>query len=245
MLVSFTQTYADNRKSLYKMYAKDSVLIDFKNQFDLNIHSFHNCSKDTIHFYKKHNYVKNSEYWEFMGIPYSETIKTLRDRLFEMGATHFFWSQDDTFAQSNEIYHDGLLDYIKTQERDFLIRLGYDINMIKRISPYPIEINKKLNLYQTNSFYCVKSDCSSMCDHPYIASIDVMEKIWLDEYLDQYTNVWKLEKRMLMNRFSKEYLEMLLPDKILFRNHNLIGKNKRFRLSEINNLKQRGIYART
>jgi len=60
MLVSFTQTYGSGRDELFGIYFRDKRLIEFKNHFDHNIYSFHNCEQSLIDNFKKHNTIKNS-----------------------------------------------------------------------------------------------------------------------------------------------------------------------------------------
>ena len=132
MLVSFTQTYGSGRDELFDIYFRDKRLIDLKNHFDQNIYSFHNCQKSTIDKFKEmsEGVIKNpfilefntSEYFgreQWFDDGYTGTIRKLKEHLRNIGCTHFFFSQDDTFSsiQNKDIDWKEFIDYIRSTIR--------------------------------------------------------------------------------------------------------------------------------
>jgi hypothetical protein len=92
MLVSFRQTYGDNRKELYDIFSRDRRLLDLYNICDLNIQSFHNCSEETIDYFKERIHIERPLYLEFRNISYTETIREIKNRIKEIGArTHWIF----------------------------------------------------------------------------------------------------------------------------------------------------------
>jgi methyl coenzyme M reductase subunit C-like uncharacterized protein (methanogenesis marker protein 7) len=124
MLVSFTQTYGKGRNELIDIHFRDKRLIDLKNHFDLNIYSFHNCEQSTIDKFKELNkgIINNVVILEFDDEHYTQTIKKIKLYLKEIGCTHFFFSQDDTFSvfENEDVDWEELIDYICEFNNDFM-----------------------------------------------------------------------------------------------------------------------------
>jgi len=239
MLVSFRQTYGDGRDELYEILSKDERLLEFYNLFDLNIVSFHNCSEKTIQNYKKLNRVKNVEYIEFNGITYGECISKLKKKLYDIGCTYFFFTQDDTFSHiSDWLNFEELINYIKEQTENFLICFSYfkyslDHDAISSIS------GKSFNLYKFTTADFKERCMWPMDDSPYICTIDLLNKIYDSRYCE-FKNIWDAEF-YLRDKFKKEIMpKYIIADMHpLFRNFNLIGRNTGSRETEIELLKKR------
>lgn len=241
MIVSFTQTYGNNRRLLYVAYSRDKRMIEFKNHFDLNLHSFHNCAKETIDFYKKVNSVPNSEYLIFNGISYPQTIKYLKDKLKEIGATHLFFSQDDTFSDHNEhLDFKELIDTVKQFQKKFLLSLNYFRFIVKPESHIFLS-RKTFNIYKITTYDYVKNHMWGMDDSPYICSTDLLDTIYDDNYL-KFKNIWDAEF-YLRDKFAKNIISRFLiaEEFPLFKNYNIIGKNVGGKEKELNLLKEKGI----
>jgi hypothetical protein len=242
MLVSFTQTYGNNREILHKFYSKDNYLKEFKSHFDINFHSFHNCSQKTIDYYKSINIVKNTEYLIFNNKSYGECILQLKNILKDIGCTHFFFSQDDTFsANEREPYYNKIIEYIKEQSNNFTLVLQYPYNGGFRNSGLkPIKIKDCFYIYKSDTLTFNKYEGGwSVCDNPYIATIDMV----FDMYDDTYTsidNIWDCEI-YLSNKYKNKNIPRYFVDHSLFMNYNLIGPYAKKENELKNKLKLRGI----
>ena len=58
-ICAFSQTYGNSRNELYRYLTNNKLSIDFRNEFDLNIYSFHNSDRDYI------DTVKNKKYFQY------------------------------------------------------------------------------------------------------------------------------------------------------------------------------------
>jgi len=241
MLVSFTQTYGDDRTKLHEIYSRDKRLIEFKNCFDLNIHSFHNCSLRTIENYKKLNKVKNSEYMIFNDVPYSFTIKALKIKLKNIGCTHFFFSQDDTFSADNDnVDWDELTEYIKEFKGNFMINLYYNIDHIN--STYiPLDIKNSFSVYYLTTINFAKKTWAGMDDQAYICTSDLLPIIY-DSLYEKKGSVWGCEM-YLKEKFSKSAIPRYVTNKTIFRNYNILGRNINRKLENIRDLYRKKLYA--
>jgi len=242
MLISFTQTYGNDRSKLHEIYSRDKRLIQFKNMFDINIHSFHNCNKETIDNYKNLNKVKNSIYLEFNNIPYSQTIKHLKYFLKEKGCTYFFFSQDDTFSDENS-YIDWveLLDYVKEHNKNFMLDLHHVTDMLD-IRIKLNEIKNTFNVYHLTSLDFHEKIQFAMDDSPYICSIDMLDVIYDDKYVQQ-GSVWNSERYLFEKFKTVKINRYLLSDlKKTFKNYNIFGRTTHHRDFWIKQLKQKGLY---
>ena len=237
MLVSFTQTYGNDRTQLYEIYSKDEKLIEFKNLFDTNIHSFHNCHPKTIEKYKKFNKVKNTKYLYFNNIKYPLIIRKLRGELFKLRCTHFFFSQDDTFSDNNNwIDWKEFLDYVKLYSENLMISLRWYPEYF-RGDLKPLEINETFKIYEKTSFDFYSIGGFSMDDSPYICTMDLFDKIYNDEYM-KLDNIWEAEL-YLMEKFSKENIPRFITDKSLFKCYNIIGRTLGNKSRSIQELKRK------
>jgi hypothetical protein len=243
MLVSFTQTYGNDRSKLHEIYSVDKRMIELKNLFDINIHSFHNCNHETITNYKKLNKVNNSMYLEFNNISYPKTIGELKNILKDIGCTHFFFSQDDTFSADNDnIDWKELITYLKEQDSNFMMNLCYNTDLIDiRIKPFLIK--NTFNVYYTSSFNFRDISAYSMDDSPYMCTIDFIDIIYDNIYINEFKSVWDSE-RYLNKKFSNiEIPRYLLSDYgNLFKNYNMFGNLTAKKEIHIKELKAKNLY---
>ena len=241
MLASFTQTYGDDRLKLHEIYSRDKRLIEFKNHFDLNIHSFHNCNLRTIENYKKLNKVKNSEYLIFNDVPYSFTIKALKIKLKNIGCTHFFFTQDDTFSADNDdINWDELIEYVNVSKGNFMLNLYYNIDHIN-FSLKPNVIKNSFNVYNLTTADFARETWAGMDDQAYICTLDLLPIIY-DSLYEKKEDVWNCEM-YLKEKFSKSVIPRLVTDKTIFKNYNILGRTVHKRLENIRDLYRKNLYA--
>jgi len=242
MLVSFTQTYGNDRGKLHEIYSRDKRLIEFKNLFDINIHSFHNCNRETIDNYKNLNKVKNSIYLEFNDITYGETIQQLKQKLKELNCTHFMFIQDDQFSGADYYQVDWveLIEYVKEQTNDFLLSLFYYPEMVGNQKEPDIK-KETFSVYYSDSICFYNSHIMSMDDTSYICTMDLVDIIYDDVYCKEFNDIWNCEF-YLAKKFSKIKLTRNYTNKQLIKTYNIIGKSLDHKDNYIYLLKKKKIY---
>jgi len=242
MLVSFRQTYGNERSKLYEILFNDKKLIELYNLCDLNIVSFHNCSDETIENYKGLNSVKNTEYLVFNDIEYGECIRRLKIKLHEIGCTHFLFTQDDTFSGDNDLIDwNEFVNYIKIHSSNFMLSLQYNQALenahILKIWPHgnpnpekdknplnlkPDEVLKTFNVFHLDSPVFVANTWAGIDDTPYVCTADLLEILYDDSYLES-GSVWECEMN-LKEKFQEISIPRFITDKIIARNYNFIGR---------------------
>jgi hypothetical protein len=77
-ICTFTQTYSNDREELFKFHNNDLSDIYFRNQFDLNIYSFHNCSTEYVDKLLQYEYfqkIKNLKIFRYNDISYTDSFE--------------------------------------------------------------------------------------------------------------------------------------------------------------------------
>jgi len=242
MIVSFRQTYGNERHKLYEVYSKDQRLKELQNLCDVNIHSFHNCNKGTIEKYKMFNNSNNVEYLTFNGVSYTHTIKELKKKLKEMGCTHFLFTQDDTFSKdNNHIDWKELIDYVKEHTDNFMLNLSLNTDMVD-IRIQPNDKRETFNVFHLTSKTFNDVGMFPMDDSSYICTIDMLDEIYDDEYLSK-GSVWDAEY-YLFDKFKKSVIpRFLIADyNIVFMNYNIYGRTISKKDKNIELLRSKGLY---
>lgn len=217
MKVSFTQTYGDDRKHLLFYQMNDEKIVKFKNMFDVNIFSFHNCSDDVIDYFWSINKIKNVKVLRFDYESYTQCIKDLMKILKDLNTELFFFIQDDALSFNN-IDYNKLLDSI---EPGMFVSLGVDIKLMKS---KPRNINGMFNEYWSEDF--IKSNMWSYSDNPFLTSFNILESIYDDEYFN-IGNIWSAEL-LLHQKYQGKNLVRHILNKVVFDNVNTIGLTAMF-----------------
>lgn len=245
MIASFTQTYGNERDLhyrdvLYEGYAKDSRLIEFKNMLDVNFHSFHNCDQRLIDKYKSLNKVKKTVYLEFGEIPYGETIRELLRQLDILGVTHLFFTQDDSFSgPGTGVDLTEFLNYVKRFKDNFMVNLAVDPDYLNH-PDLPTDKHETFTVYHSNTKDFARACKFAMDDSPYIATMDIVHRIYDDYYLNDRRTIWRIEENMADHCASYAIPRYVL-DKITFKNYNIIGFNLGGKKPDVTELLERGI----
>jgi len=223
MLVSFRQTYGDERWKLYEILSKDKRMIEFYNMCDLNIQSFHNCSKKTIEYFNIHNKIKNNKQLIFNNISYTDCISEMKKELKKVKTAHFFWAQDDSFSDNNkDVDLNELIEYVKSHKLNFMLNLAHNKEMMW--IEYPVEEHKTFNILKASTISWSETGRWSMDDSPYICTVDIIDEIYDETFLTKYFDVWKSEE-YLNEKYKKIKLPRYLLDKqIIFKNYNILGR---------------------
>jgi hypothetical protein len=245
MIASFTQTYGNEREvgqrsMLYKAQARDERMIEFKNMLDINIFSFHDNHQSEIEEYKSLNNVKKAVYLEHYDVTYTDTIRELLRQLEILGVTHLFWTQDDSFSAENEDLDLGeLLDYVKGFKENFMINLAVDPEYLNHLQ-LPTDELKTFTVHHSNTKDFSRAGKFAMDDSPYIATMDVVELIYGEYYLEDQRTIWRVEENMAEHCASWK-IPRFIPDRELFRNYNIIGRTVSEEKKEARRLIEKGI----
>ena len=223
MIISLRQTYGDDRKELYDILSRDEKLIDLYNQCDINIQSFHNCSKETIEYFKSVVKLRNPLYLEFNNIPFTQTVKRVVELVKDSKADHFLWTQDDTFSTQRIVDWNELLGYVNEYEKGLLISLTLLTNIIN-ITLIPDEKLKSFNVWKLDTHYIGEKMYFAMDDSPYICSTDMLDVIYGEEYFE-YDCVWTAEQ-FLFRKFNDVNIpRYVISDYVsVLKNYNLYGR---------------------
>jgi hypothetical protein len=245
MIASFTQTYGNEREPgqrdmLYGAQAKDERMIEFKNMLDVNFFSFHDNHRSEIDHYKYLNKVEKSVYLEHYDVTYTDTIRELLRQLEILGVTHLFWTQDDSFSAENEdLDLNELLDYVKGFKENFMINLAVDPEYLHHLQ-LPSDQLKTFTAYHSNTRDFSRAGKFAMDDSPYIATMDIVELIYGEYYLEDQRTIWRVEENMAEHCASWK-IPRFIPDRELFRNYNIIGRTVSEEKKEARKLIEKGI----
>ena len=245
MIASFTQTYGNERDLhyrdvLYEGYARDSRLIEFKNMMDVNFHSFHNCDQRLIDKYKALNKVEKTVYLEHGEVLYTDTIRELLRQLDILEVTHLFFSQDDTFSgEDRTVDLVELLDYVKGFKENFMVNLAVSPKYLNHVE-LPTDKHRTFTVHHSNTKDYARACKFAMDDSPYIATMDMVKRIYGDYYLNDKRTIWRIEENMADHCASFSIPRYIL-DKITFKNFNIIGYNLAGKKPDMADLLERGI----
>ena len=236
MKVSFCQTYGDRRKLFYIKF-KDIKLLNFYNNFDYNIFSFHNSPPELIKWFKENSPIPNPKIFIHNDVPYSETIERLKISLKEIGATHLFFHQDDAFSHNNDnVNLDELFSYVTSQD-DIMLSLQASSKLFN-----DLELHKELKTFKvykndTTKFWDIKK--LAFDDTPYFCSINYIDKIYDESYLS-LPSIWN-STHFLNDKFSQIKMNRYVTNFSLFKNYDLFGPNSTNSWKDFNELNERGL----
>lgn len=211
MLCSFTQTYGDDRNILISAQMKDKNLVEFKNLFDVNIYSFHNCPQSVIDHFWSVNRLSNVEILTYNKMSYTDTMRVTKNVLKTLNCDVLFFIQDDGFSVDKIDYNQLLKEF-----KEGFISLGFCKDDFENKT-----LIKENSFYKTTSIDFYKQGFWALDDSPYLASFNIIDKIYNEKYLSK-SNIWKAEA-YLAERFTGESLDKIVLDKKLFINVNIIG----------------------
>ena len=220
MLVSFTQTYGNERTELFDIASKDKKLIELKNLCDVNIYSFHNCDDSVIEKFKEVNKVKNTHIIKYNFPHYTDCIVELKKYLKEIGCTHFLFIQDDVFSDDNDnLDINEMVEYVKEHKENFMLNIRY-----KQVeyTMKPNEIKKTFKVFHTKTGKLSIELWWGMDDTPFFCTIDMLDEIY-DEWYVQMENIWDCEQ-FLKRKYRNEIINRYITDKSLFKSYNLYGR---------------------
>ena len=147
----------------------------------------------------------------------------------EIGCTHLFFSQDDTFsaAQNKDVDWKELIDYVKLYENGFMLSLYHKIDILTLDGENfegESDEQKTFTVYKstTKDFYDSEKTPWPMDDSPYLCTIDMLDEIYDYNYMS-YDNIWDAEK-FLRAKYSKRRINRFVTNKKMFQNYNLFGE---------------------
>jgi hypothetical protein len=223
-ICAFSQTYGNSRNELYRYLTNNKLSIDFRNEFDLNIYSFHNSDRDYIDTVKNKKYfqkLKNLEFKEYNDIGYTQVIRDVLYELLERGYEYFFYLQDDSFTCGIEYDFSDLIEFIKTNDFNIL----YLEATGKELNNETIYYEKNdLKIYNTTTQDFFNRNGWAIDDGAQIGKISyLLEHVYDDEYF----SIGCIQKgeSFLNSKISKLKLERLTTNIKLYRRYSIVGPN--------------------
>ena len=239
MITIITQTYGNERRELYEIRSKDKALQYFIDQFDHNIYSFHNCSEETINFYKAKN--TNKEYIEFNGITYTETIKKICNKLKKMGCNKLIFLQDDVFSYNQNLSEiDLLVNEIKTNNNIPLLNIEVKIDDFKNEIVNNVILHKsisEIDIWETTTTDFSDNGNYSFDDGPFVIDFNLIDLIFDDEFYKR-GDVWSAENYN-NDKFKNIRFPRFVTNKRFLKRYNIIGRNSWDRENELLRLKEK------
>jgi hypothetical protein len=233
----FTQTYSDDREELFKYHCKDQSDIDFRNQFDLNLYSFHNCSDEYVDKLLKSDYfqkIKNLHVIRQNNVSYTDSFKEALRFIYKNNFDYIIFLQDDSLTK-NDI-DEKVLNYIKNESFDML-------NL--ELTPEDLKTTGKIvyksgdfEVYDTSSEDFVKRGWYAFDDGAYVANVKfVLTNLYDQEYLSK-GNIWDAET-YLNSKIHKKPIQRLTTNNNFYWRYNILGRNNWDRENLLKQLKER------
>ena len=231
----FTQTYSDDRSELFEYHNLDKDDVKFRNLFDLNIYSFHNCSDTYKNNITNSNYfrsIENLEIISYDNISYTESWKRTLNLLLEREIEYLVFLQDDCFSkntnysQITEIY-----EFIKNTDFDML-NLECAFDDLKTELVDKVYSSNELSVYDTSSYHFNKRGCYSFDDGPYIAKLDfIINKIYDDNYYS-IGDIWSAEN-YINDKINNSIIQRYTTNIPIYNRYNILGRNNWNRVEEL------------
>lgn len=232
----FTQTYGNDRHELFQYHNFDSSDIEFRNNFDLNLYSFHNSDKNYMNEILENDYfkqIKNLEIITYENINYTESWRRTIKKLSELSIDYVIFLQDDCFSINTKKNIKDLVKFIKNEDFD-LLSIERDSGSFN-LKYKKIIYSNNLNVYNTTSedFSCVGY---SFDDGPFVGKLSfLIDKIY-DENYYRYSSIWSAEL-YLHNKISKTPVQRYVTNKPSHRRYYIVGRNCSLREFELERLK--------
>ena len=222
----FTQTYSNNRHELFHYHELDQLDIDFRNNFDYNLYSFHNSDDNYINEITKFNYfnnLKNIEFINYENISYTQTFRQTLKKILNLGFDYIIFLQDDCFTTDNNIKIEEFIKFINNEDFNMLnLETNVSVLNLKEEEIY-YESNGFI-VYNTNSDDFKNADLWSFDDGPYIANIKfLLDKIYDTLYFN-IGDIWTAEY-YLNNKISKTKIQRLTTNISFYNRFNLVGRS--------------------
>lgn len=243
-LVSWTQTYGDERLLNLQLLNYDILGNYIRNKCSYIIFSFHNCSDI---FYNNSKEIIENLYCKeklillrFNNISYLQCYKNIIEKTKQLNCSDILQIQDDQHGINNNENVKNLenisiiLELYKSNENIKHLHLFGEESIPKK-NLQPIEIINKNNieLYKYNSTDFQKCNIFAWNDGTYIIDINLIDKLLNIKNIPH--DVWRLEI-YLKNIYDNNIFHRWGSNKILFKASNLFGKNINYKISKEENL---------
>ena len=219
-----SQTYSDNRHILFRFHNHDHNQIQFRNSFDKNIYSFHNCSDEyvnTILEYKFFKEVKNLEVVRYNGMSYTETFKRTLQKCKSEKYDRVIFMQDDAYSQPED--NTELVNFIKTGEYNMLNMEMTPLDLTHIQSMPPMYTSDTLKIYPSTSKDFVLSGKWAFDDGCWAAKLDYLSNIYDDVYFNT-GDIWSGEM-YLKNKIEHSIIDRFICGRSYFFRRSVVGKN--------------------
>lgn len=233
----FSQTYSNDRDELFKYHCKDQSDINFRNQFDLNLYSFHNCSDEYVNnllkcdFFQK---IKNLKVFRQNNVSYTDSFKEALRFIYKNDFDYMIFLQDDSLTK-NDI-DQKLVDFIKNEKFDML-NLELTPEDLKTTSEI-IYRSGDFEVYNTTSEDFVKRGWYAFDDGGYAANVKfILTDLYNQEYLSK-GDIWNAET-YLNSKVQNKPIQRLTTSNNFYWRYNILGRNNWDRENLLNQLKER------
>lgn len=220
-ICSFTQTYSDNRQELFDFHDHDASDIYFRKQLDDNFYVFHNCSDNYINKIQNKKYldtITNKQIISLNNITYTQSLLETLSLIKNKGFKYIFFLQDDVFSMADNNTIDNLLEFVRYNDFDMLNIEKKDINIEKEV----IFEQGNLKVYNTDSIDFTKYFWA-MDDGPFVANIDFLMSVILDDHYFSLNNIWDAEFYMNI-KITNNPIQRLSTNISFFIRVNILGK---------------------
>ena len=235
----FTQTYSNNRQELFKYHELDYLDIEFRNNFEFNLYSFHNSTPEYMKIINEFNYLKslkNINIISYSNLSYTETFKNTLQGVLNLGFDYIIFLQDDCFTNDKNINIEELVNFIKNEDFDMLNLEWKGSNLNLKNEEIYYESNG-FTVYNTTSDDFKNLGLYSFDDGAYVANIKFLLNELYDENYFNIGSIWSAEN-YLNNKINNKKIQRLTTNISLYNRYNLVGINIQDRRSSIEKLEQ-------
>lgn len=222
----FTQTYSDNRKELFKYHELDFLDIEFRNNFEYNLYSFHNSTPEYIKIINEFNYLKNLKninIISYTNLSYTETFKNTLQRVLNLGFDYIIFLQDDCLTNEQDINIKELVNFIKNEDFDML-NLEHKVSNLNLKEEEIYYESNGFTVYNTTSNDFKNRGLYSFDDGAYVANIKFLLNELYDENYFNIGNIWSAEN-YLNNKINNKKIQRLTTNISLYKRYNIVGRN--------------------
>lgn len=233
----FTQTYSNDREELFKYHCKDQSDIKFRNQFDLNLYSFHNSPDEYVENLLKSDYfqkLKNLKVLRQNGVSYTDSFKEALRFVYKNGFDYLIFLQDDSLTKNDTIQE--LVNFIKNEDFNML-NLELTPKDLKTTSEI-IYKSGDLEIYNTSSEDFVKRGWYGFDDGAYAANVRfILTDLYDQEYLSK-GDIWNAET-YLNSKVCRKPIQRLTTNNNFYWRYNILGRNNWDRENILKELNER------
>lgn len=228
-VASFTQTYGNEREILFKIRSNNKLDHKMRNEFALNIFSFHNSDDEYIKMVSEKYLVphyKNLIVVSQKNMEYTECVRNVLEIVKGKKIKSFFFCQDDGFCVSPsfdylksafDLYHQHDLKHLHLDNECKTVESSCDKERFFQKNGLNLWYNSLQRTYDV-------SGESMMNDSPFVADIDFLTDVIYDDNYFNIGAVHPAESYIYTKVYEKDAprWQVEVP---LWHNINVVGPN--------------------